>query len=143
MKIRDVMTQDVEYVSSDTTLDQAAQKMQELDCGFLPIANSPQDKLHGVVTDRDIVLRALAQGLDPASTTVEQIRSDKVLYCYENDDIQSAANSMGDQKVYRLVVLNNEQEKRLCGIVTLGDILRHNQEHLAEQAAKDITAKAA
>lgn len=143
MKIRDVMTRDIEYVPSNTTLDAAARKMQQLDCGFLPIADSPQDKLHGVVTDRDIVLRALAQGMDPASTTVEQIRSDKVLYCYENDDIQSAADSMGDQKVYRLVVLNNEQDKRLCGIVTLGDILRHNQQQLAEQAAREITSRAA
>lgn len=143
MKIRNVMTRQVEYVASDTTLDQAAQKMRELDCGFLPIGNSNEDKLHGVVTDRDMVIRALAEGLDPSRTTVEQIKSDKVLYCYENDDIQSAADSMGEQRVYRLIVLDNERDKRLCGIVTLGDILRHNQQRVAERAARDITAKAA
>lgn len=142
MNIKDVMTRNVEYIPSDTTLEEAAMKMRDLDCGFLPIGDSSDSKLQGVVTDRDIVLRALAEGMDPADTTVEQIKSNKVLYCYQDDDLQSAADSMGKQQVYRLIVLNNPEEKRLCGVITLGDILRHNQEHIAEQAAKNISKAA-
>lgn len=142
MNIKDVMTRNVEYIPSDTTLEEAAMKMRDLDCGFLPIGDSSDGKLQGVVTDRDIVLRALAEGMDPADTTVEQIKSNKVLYCYQDDDLQSAADSMGEQQVYRLIVLNNPEEKRLCGVITLGDILRHNQERIAEQAAKNISKAA-
>lgn len=138
MKIKDVMTRDVEYIPTDTTLKQAAEKMAELDTGFLPLGNSDSDKLRGVITDRDITIRAIATGLDPNQTTVEQIKTDKVLYCFEDDDVDSAADSMHDQQVNRLIVLNNKEEKRLCGVITLGDIFRHNEEKAGNYAAKGI-----
>jgi len=138
MKISEVMTRNVEYIPSSTTLEEAAVRMRELDTGFLPIGDSPDGKLQGVITDRDIVVRALAEGLDPADTTVEQVRSNKVLYCFQDDDLHSAADSMGQQQVYRLIVLDNPDDKRLSGVITLGDILRHDQEPLAERTARSI-----
>jgi CBS domain-containing protein len=85
----------------------AARKTRDLDCGFLPVADPREEKLSGVITDRDITLRAVADGRDPAKTTVGDIQSDRVLYCFRNDDVTDAARSMQKQQVYRLVVLAN------------------------------------
>lgn len=143
MKVKEIMSGRAEYVAADTTLSEAAKKMRDLNCGFLPIGDSDEDKLQGVVTDRDIVIRGLVDGKDPANTTVEELKSDKVLYCFEDDDVESAAKSMQDQHVYRLVVLNNSREKRLCGVISLGDLMRNDQEQLATDAAKSIISAAA
>src|SRR5690625_3573174 len=88
MKISAVMTRNVEYIPSSTTLEEAAVRMRELDTGFLPVGDSPDGRLQGVITDRDIVARALAEGLDPADTTVEQVSSNQVLYCFQDDTLQ-------------------------------------------------------
>lgn len=140
MKIRDIMTTDVEYVHADTSLRKAAEAMQRLDTGFLPIGNSPREKLLGVVTDRDITVRGVARGLDPDSTPVSEVKTDRVLYCFEDDEAEDAARNMGEQEVYRLVVLNNRQDKRLSGVVTVGDIGRRHQKDLAGKTASEITA---
>lgn len=124
MNISQVMTRNVEFVPPSASVDEAAAKMRELDCGFLPIARSNNDRIEGVITDRDIVVRAIAEGMDPRNTPVEQIKSDGVLYCFEDDSLEDAAQSMHDQQVYRLIVLNNPEEKRLAGVVSLGDITR-------------------
>jgi CBS domain-containing protein len=142
MQVKDVMTKDCEYILPSTTLAQAAKKMLDRDCGFLPIGNPEQDKLEGVITDRDIVIRAIAKGMDPNSTSVGQIETGKVLYCYEEDSLDSAIKSMRDQHVYRLVVVSKANNKRLCGVITLGDILRHNQAKMASEAAEGITRAA-
>ncbi len=139
MKISEIMTQKVEFVPSNTTLREAAQKMKELDCGFLAIGDKEEDKLNGVVTDRDITIRATAEGKDPAQCTVTDIKTNKVLYCFKDDEVEDAAENMNNQQVYRLIVLNNPQEKRLCGVVTLGDIVRADQITAAEKAAKGIS----
>ena len=143
MKINEAMSSHVRYIEPDTTLEEAARKMRELDCGFLPISDSAQSKLQGVITDRDITIRAVADGMDPKTTSVSSIASDKVLYCFADDDLDSAAKSMHDQHVYRLVVLNNKDEKQLCGILSLGDIFRCNQEGIAMDAAREILRKVA
>jgi CBS domain-containing protein len=139
MKVQQAMTGKPEYVPTTMTLRDAAKRMRELDCGFLPIGDSPKGKLKGVVTDRDIAIRGVADGLDPASTTVQGIKSDKVLYCYQDDDIEAAARSMGEQKVYRLVVLDDAKAKKLCGVISLGDIARHDSK-LAGRVAEGIVA---
>lgn len=143
MQVKEAMTRYAEYIPVGSTLKEAAEKMRRLDCGFLPIGDPTEDRLQGVITDRDIVIRAVADGKDPGLTTVEQCKSDKVLYCFEGDDVEEAAQSMRDQHVYRLIVLDNPQDKRLCGVVSLGDLMRHNQEQIATQAAKSITSAAA
>lgn len=143
MKIRDVMTENVQYLSPRSSLHEAAQKMADLDCGFLPVGDQEKDKLTGVITDRDITIRAVAQGKDPDATPVEEIMSDRVLYCYADEELESAADSMREQGVYRLIVLNNTEDKRLCGVISLGDIMRHDQKSLAGEVASSISRMAA
>jgi CBS domain-containing protein len=140
MQVREIMTSKPRFVPASTTLEEAARKMRDLDCGFLPVADPREEKLSGVITDRDITLRAVADGRDPAKTTVADIQSDRVLYCFRDDDVTDAARSMQKQQVYRLVVLDNRDNKKLCGVVSLGDILRHDQPALAARTAEAIVA---
>lgn len=141
MNISQIMTRDPHYLLPSATLADAARQMQEFDCGFLPIADDAESKLQGVITDRDIVVRGIARGLDPKSTSVDEVRSDRVLYCFEEDDVEAVAHNMNEQQVSRLIVLNNPQEKRLCGVVSLGDIARgidSAHEEIAGHAARGI-----
>lgn len=142
MQVKDVMTEDCEYISPDATLTEASQKMLQLDIGFLPIGSASKDKLEGVITDRDIVIRAIAKGLDPNEARVGEIETTKVLYCYQSDSLEDAATSMRDQHVYRLVVVSDPENKRLCGVISLGDIHRHHQNQIAAEAAEGITRAA-
>lgn len=142
MQVKDIMCSDPNWISKETSLQEAAQKMEDLDCGFLPVGDG--DKLDGVVTDRDIVLRAVAKGKDIRSMTAGDMLTDKVLYCFENDSVEEAAKSMREQRVYRLVVLNNREDKRLRGIVSLGDISREGQhDALVGETAEEICKAAA
>lgn len=142
MQIREVMTDHPEYVPTNTTLKEAATRMRELDCGFLPLGDDPNGKLQGVITDRDITIRGVAEGLDPNSATVKDVKTDRVLYCFEDDDMRDVAHNMEEQQVYRLIVLDNRDDKKMCGIVTLGDILRRTGNTvLAGDTAEGITRK--
>jgi len=138
--VGDIMSPSVEYIPGATTLRDAAKKMKELHCGFLPISDSEEKKLEGVITDRDIVLRAVAEAMDPESTPVSDVESNRVLYCFRSDSLEDAAKSMNNQQVYRLIVLEDENDKRLCGVVTLNDIVRHDERAIAMAAAKGIAA---
>lgn len=140
MQVRELMTDKPRYISGSATLQEAARLMRDLDIGFLPIADEREQKLQGVVTDRDITLRAVADGRDPANTKVEDVKSDKVLYCFKGDDVTDAAQSMRKRQVYRLIVLDDRDNKKLCGVISLGDILRHKQSELAEKTAEAIVA---
>src|SRR3954471_21278055 len=93
MQVKDVMTSDVECVSPDTTLQEAAQKMKKLDVGPLPICGD-DDRLAGMITDRDITLRAVAAGLDPSTAQVRDIMTPNIIYCYEDQEISDAAHMM-------------------------------------------------
>ena len=139
MQVQQIMSTRVEYIPADTTLAQAAKNMRDRDTGFLPIGDSPQGRLQGVITDRDITVRGVAAGKDPENTTVNQVKTDKVLYCFQDEDVNDVANNMQDQKVYRLIVLNNRDEKRLCGVVSLGDIVRHGSAKLGGETAREIS----
>lgn len=141
MHIKDVMTRNVEYIPTNTSLKSAAEIMQRMDTGFLPIGNSEHEKLRGVVTDRDITVRGVARGLDPNTATVDEVKTDKVLYCLENDSLEDAARSMSDQQVYRLIVLNNEQDKKMTGVISLADIARRNEAELAGKVTINVTAQ--
>jgi len=118
MKVHDIMSSDVQLVTPDDTIQAAAQKMAEADVGFLPVGEN--DKLVGMVTDRDIALRAVARGKNPASTRVREIMTDKVLYCLEDEDVEEAADTMSNLKIRRLPIVDDD--KRLVGILSLGDI---------------------
>lgn len=141
--VEDIMTSEVDTIPSNTTLEEAARHMRQLDCGFLPLCDDPESKLQGVVTDRDLVVRGLAEGMDPKTTPVNKVKTARVLYCYRTDDIRDAAYSMRNEKVNRLIVLDSEHSKRMCGIVTLGDLARHSEDpELAGDTTKGIKSAA-
>lgn len=119
MQIKDIMTADFKIIRPDTTLREAAQYMRDRDCGYLPVGEN--DRLQGAVTDRDIVVRGLAQGMD-AEAAVESLMTQKVVYCFEDDDVHAAAEKMKREQIRRLVVL--DRNKRMTGVVTVGDIAR-------------------
>lgn len=139
MQVRQVMTTDARFIPAGTTLERVAATMHELDCGFLPVGNAEGKRFQGVVTDRDIVVRGVAAGRDPQRTPVEDVISNEVLYCFEDDDIESAAESMQQKQVYRLVVLDGPKSKKFSGVISLGDILQHEQGNLATKTAAAIT----
>lgn len=140
--VKDVMTSRVEWVKPDTKLSEIATRMQQNDCGSVLIGEG--DRLVGVVTDRDIVLRAVAKGLNPAETTAKQVMSSKVLYCTETDTIDAVAQNMAKAQVRRLVVLN--AQKRMVGVVSIGDISSANTQATGSamsEICKDSMKKAA
>jgi CBS domain-containing protein len=118
MKIKDVMTRDVETVRPDQTLQEAATKMKALDVGPMPVTEG--DRLVGVLTDRDIVVRGVAEGRDARTTKVRDAMTSDVVSCREDDDVKDAANKMKDRQIRRIVVVDGQQ--RVSGIVSLGDI---------------------
>lgn len=118
MKIHDIMSQPVELISPEDTVMAAAQKMVDLDCGILPVGEN--DRLVGIITDRDIVTRAVAKGVDPDECYVREAMTTDVKYCYEDESLDDLARNMRTLQVKRLLVLN--RKKRLVGIVSLGDL---------------------
>jgi CBS domain-containing protein len=117
MRVSEAMTPNVQIASPGQTIREAAKMMAEIDAGALPVGDN--DRLVGVITDRDIAIRAVAQGLEP-DTKVGDVMSREVMYCFDDEDIEDVAQNMADIKVRRLPVLN--RKKRLVGIVSLGDI---------------------
>ena len=118
MKIKDVMTKSVETVRPDQTLQEAASRMKSLDVGPMPVCEN--DRLVGMLTDRDIVVRAAAEGRDVRTTKVRDAMTSDVVVCSEDDDVKDAAKKMKDRQIRRLVVVDGQ--KRVAGIVSLGDI---------------------
>jgi len=118
-KVSDVMTRDVRVVSPDQTIREAATQMADADVGSLPVGEN--DRLVGMITDRDIVLRAVAEGRDPG-TTVRSVMTERVQYCFDDEDIDQVARNMADLGVRRLPVVN--RDKRLVGILALSNIAR-------------------
>jgi CBS domain-containing protein len=117
MKVSDAMTPDVTIVTPDQPIRDAARLMSQIDSGALPVGSG--DRLVGMITDRDIAVRAVANGKGP-DTPVSQVMSQEVMYCFDDDDLDGVANNMREIKVRRLPVVN--QQKRLVGIVSIGDI---------------------
>jgi CBS domain-containing protein len=118
MNVHDVMSRDVKLASPDDTLQNAAQMMEEIDAGVLPVGEG--DRLVGMLTDRDITLRAVAKGKAPGECRVREVMSHDIKYIYEDASIEDAARNMGELQLRRLPVLN--RNKRLVGIVSLGDL---------------------
>jgi CBS domain-containing protein len=118
MRVSEVMTRGVECIYPDASLQEAAAKMKSLDIGPLPVCDN--DRLVGMVTDRDITVRATAEGDDPTEIRVRDIMTPEVFYCFEDDLVDDAARTMEDKQVRRLLVLN--RDKQLVGIVSLGDL---------------------
>jgi CBS domain-containing protein len=116
--VHDVMTREVQVVHPDDTLDKAAERMKSLNVGPLPVCDG--DRLHGMITDRDITVRAVSAGKDPQRTPVRDVMTDHVVTVFEDEDVRHAAKLMEEHQIRRLVVLN--RDKRLAGVVSLGDL---------------------
>src|SRR5262245_1232241 len=117
MQVNEVMSSDVNIASPQQTIREAARMMAEIDAGALPVGEN--DRLVGMITDRDIAVRAVAAGKGP-ETPVREIMSAEVKYCFDGDDIDDVAQNMAEIKLRRLPVLN--EQKRLVGIISLADI---------------------
>ncbi|WP_119300793.1 CBS domain-containing protein [Dongia deserti] len=130
MKISDCMSSDVRIASPAWSIRDAARAMREIDSGFLPVGEN--DRLVGAVTDRDIVIRAVAEdkGLE---TKVRDVMSDEIIYCYDDEDLDAVATRMSDRKIRRLPVLNHD--KRLVGVVSLGDLSQSPEDDGRRSAA--------
>lgn len=115
-KISEVMSSDVQTISPDATIEEAAQEMRDGDFGLLPVGD--EEQLVGVITDRDIAIRAVAEGSGP-DTLVREIMSEGVIWAQEDDSIEEAAQIMSDHQIRRLPIVDADQ--RLVGIVSLGD----------------------
>lgn len=135
MKISEVMTRDVKTVRPDQTAKEAATFMLDEDAGSMPVSDG--DKLIGMVTDRDIAVRGVAQGYGP-DTPISQIMTENVVSAHEDDDIEDIATKMSRAQVRRIPVLDSND--RICGIVSLGDLSREADEDCAEQALQGVSA---
>lgn len=122
MNVKDIMSKNVEIVSPAAFLNEVAKKMQASDCGSVLVGKD--DRLLGVITDRDLALRCVAEAHHPAQTTAEQVMTKQILYCRDTDTMEEVALDMTKNKVRRLPVL--DKNKRLVGIVSLGDLAIHS-----------------
>jgi CBS domain-containing protein len=136
MRVAEAMTRDVRVVTPDQSIVDAAEVMADTDVGVLPVSEG--DRLVGMITDRDIVVRALAQGKS-GDAKIRDVMSSDVKYCFEDEDVDDVARNMGDLQVRRLPVVN--RDKRLTGILSLGDIAT-TQTHSAGQALTGISESA-
>src|SRR5262249_21362833 len=118
MKLKDLMTPEVEVVRTDSTLQEAAARMKGINVGTMPVSDG--DRLVGMLTDRDIAVRAVAQGFDPKTTRVGDVMTADVFWCFEDQDVDEAAKLMQEKQIRRLLVMN--RDKRLTGIVSLADL---------------------
>ena len=135
MKIAECMTHEVDVVRPDQPIREAAQFMLRDDAGSMPVCDG--DRLVGMVTDRDIAVRAIAEGRGP-DTPVRDAMTDHIDYCFDDDDVEEVAVKMSDAQVRRFPVVSRE-DKRLVGIVSLGDPSRSNKDDAAAVALDGIT----
>ena len=135
MRVSEVMTRGVRMANPDQTIGEAARLMAEIDAGALPVGEG--ERLVGMITDRDIAVRAVAREM-PASTKVREIMSEEVLYCFDDQEVADVAQNMSEVKVRRLPVV--DRDKRLVGIVSLGDVSKSDNAASAGQTVADISA---
>ncbi len=134
MKISKCMTRDVQLANPKQTICEAAKMMAQIDAGVLPVGDG--DRLVGMITDRDIAIRAVAQG-KPPDTPIREVMTEEVLYCFDDQEMEDVARNMADIKVRRLPVLN--RDKRLVGIVSLGNLSQREDPQVTAKAVSNIS----
>lgn len=134
MKVKDAMSPDVEIANPQYTLQEAAAIMERIDAGSLPVGEN--DRLVGMVTDRDIAIRGIGHGLGP-DAKVREVMTSEVKYCYESDDLEEVSNNMADLQLRRMPVLN--REKRLVGIISLGDLAQNEPASRAGETLRSVS----
>src|SRR5688572_7134966 len=139
MDISRLMTKNVEVVRPDATLQEAAQKMKDIDVGSLPVCNGR--KLLGMLTDRDVTIRAVAEGRDPTQTKVKDVMTADIVYGRTSQSVQEIAETMASHQIRRLPIVNDENE--LVGIVALGDLaVDADDEQLGGDVLADVSTPA-
>lgn len=136
MKVIDVMTRDVKTVRPDQTAKEAANFMLSEDAGSMPVSDG--DRLIGMITDRDIAVRGVAKGHGP-DTPVRELMTDEIICARADDDIQEVATKMSRAQVRRLPVI--DENERLCGIVSLGDLARETDGDTADHALEGVSQR--
>jgi len=134
MKVKDAMTPQVRIAKPYQPIWEAAQIMLEVDAGALPVGDD--DRLVGMITDRDIAVRAVASR-KPPETKVSEVMTNQVLYCFDDEDVEDVADTMSEQKVRRLPVV--DRDKRLVGIISLADLAQYDKVQTAGRATAEIT----
>jgi CBS domain-containing protein len=135
MLVKEIMSKKVTWVGPELTLEQAAKKMLDLDIGCLPVGKD--DRLVGMITDRDIACRAVAKGREPAKTTVADAMSKGISFCFEDEEVGEAAQLMEKKQIHRLPVLN--RKKRMVGILSLGNIALHASHELTGEVVEAVS----
>ena len=138
-QIRDVMSPDFQFITPDTSVQEAAEIMADRDIGFLPVGEN--HRLIGMVTDRDIAIRSTASGRKPSDQEVREILTPKTYYCFDDQSVEDVCNNLGEIQVRRLPVVN--RDKRLVGIVSLGDLAQEASRPNVGQTQQQITAQCA
>ncbi|HEX6741280.1 MAG TPA: CBS domain-containing protein [Sphingomicrobium sp.] len=134
MKVRDVMTSNVQTVQPDQRVQEAASFMLSADAGSIPVTEG--ERLIGMITDRDIAVRGVAKGMGP-DTPVRELMTNDVVCVREDEDCSAVASRMSEAQVRRLPVV--DEQERLCGIVSLGDLARETQSESAHQALEGVS----
>jgi CBS domain-containing protein len=136
MQVLDIMTPNVEVIHPEATLKEAAEKMSRLDIGPLPVCDG--NRVVGMLTDRDITVRATALGRDPNTTAVAEVMTPEVIYCFADQEVEIAAQMMERRQIRRVPVL--DRDKRLVGIVALGDLaLQGGNRDIAEDTLESVS----
>lgn len=135
MFVKEIMTSGVQAVTPDTSLGEIAHKMRELNLGSIPIQENGD--VIGMVTDRDLVCRAMAAKLDPETTLAREIMTKDVVFCFEDQDVADAAHLMEEKHLYRLPVVTHEQ--KLTGMLSISDLARHAPNALSGEVLKAIS----
>lgn len=136
MNISEIMTSDVQVIQPDDTLRMAAQKMKDYDIGFLPVCDGTT--LLGVLSDRDITIRALAEGLDINVMLGRDLMTTPALYCFDDQEVADAAKVMGEHQVRRLVILGRDNQ-RVVGVISLGDLARKGITDVSGQVLQKVS----
>jgi len=139
MRVKDVMTEGVACARPNDSIALAAERMRDLNIGVLPVCGN-KDKLVGMITDRDITVRATAEGCAPDQATVGDCMTPEIVYCFEDQDVSEAANLMEERQIRRVAVLN--EKKRLVGIVSLGDLAVKADGQLSSEALERVSEPA-
>jgi CBS domain-containing protein len=134
MRVSEAMTREVRIATPGQSIRDVAKIMAEIDAGILPVGEN--DRLVGMISDRDIAIRGVGQGKGPDTPVRDVMSTEQVLYCYEDEELDHVAKNMASEQVRRLPVVN--RDKRLVGIVSLGDMAQ-NEGRAASKAVKGVT----
>ena len=137
MKLSEIMTRDVVILQPDDSLQSAAKKMRDVNIGFLPVCDG--ETLLGVISDRDITVRALADGMDANIMLARDLMTTPAISCFEDQEVSEAAKIMEENQIRRLVVLSRG-DKRVVGVISLGDLARNETPHRSGQVLQKVSA---